>query len=208
MANLINIVGIGPGTKEYLTPVALKAINNADILVGGQRNLDIFTELNKEKFVLGNNLIDMVEFIKAKRGLQKIAVLASGDPGLFGIISFITKNFDPDEINVIPGISSVQLAFARLRLPWQDAVILSTHGREMDKVIELIANLPKVAVLTDAQGSPSAIARRLTERGITNKKVWVCSNLAYPDEQIIEIALPELAKDVEFSNCLMILMEE
>lgn len=208
MANIVNIVGVGPGTKDYLTPIALQTIQTADVLIGGQRNLELFSDLNQEKFIIKNNLSEMINFIRAKYESYKITVIASGDPGLYGIVSFISKHLKPNEFTVIPGISSVQLAFARLQMPWQDAVILSTHGRTIDKVMELLINLPKVAVLTDAKTTPGFIAQELTKRGVSNKDAWVCVNLSYPDEEIKCFSIAELAANPKYENCILVLTDK
>lgn len=207
MANIINIVGVGPGAKDFLTPVAMDLIKQADILVGGQRNLELFADLKKEQFIIRNNLSEMIDFLRSNYHQKKITLLASGDPGLFGIVSYMSKHFTQEDFYIIPGISSVQLAFARLQMPWQDAVILSTHGREMAKTINLIITLPKVAVLTDSKGSPAAIAKELMAAGVANKKCWVCTNLSYPDEEITEFTIAEMAASKSAGNCILVLID-
>lgn len=207
MANLVNVIGVGPGNPEYLMPKALEFINKADVLVGGERNLELFPGFQGEKFVIHNNLSEMISFIKACNHQKQVVVLASGDPGLYGIVAFMSRHFSREELNVIPGISAIQLAFARLAMPWQDAVILSTHGREISKVLELIATEPKVALFTDTKASPATIARELLKQGIKNKKGWICANLSYTTERIIEGTLAEITTVTDIENCILILLE-
>ena len=127
----IFIVGIGPGAKEYLLPVALRRITEADCLIGARRALDLFPEFKKEKVCFDSRMNRVIPYLKKYRKDKKIAVLVSGDPGLYSLAQTIARNFPKDEYEVIPGISSLQLAFARIGESWQDAGIISLHGRKI-----------------------------------------------------------------------------
>ncbi|WP_082788980.1 precorrin-6y C5,15-methyltransferase (decarboxylating) subunit CbiE [Desulfolucanica intricata] len=204
----ITVVGIGPGGKEYLTPAALEAISEAKFLIGGKRNLQLFDISQKETFIIKNNLQDMLKYIKEKN--SAVTVLASGDPGLFGILAYLRRHFSPKQLQVIPGISSVQLACARLALPWHDAVITSTHGRDYSDFIETVKQNDKVVSLTNPRSSPSELAKALLESGIFTRTIYLCQNLTYPDENITKYTLKELVdkKINQNSNCVMVILNE
>ncbi|ACV62173.1 precorrin-6y C5,15-methyltransferase (decarboxylating), CbiE subunit [Desulfofarcimen acetoxidans DSM 771] len=211
MKNPLTVVGIGPGGKEYLTFAALAAIEKAEVLIGGQRNLDLFAYLCKETFIIKNNLQDMLDFIKKKDDCNfTVTVLASGDPGIFGILNFLRRHFPPESLLVLPGISSIQLACSRLALPWHDAVLTSTHGRDYRHLINTVRTNKKVIALTNPNSSPSDLARLLIAEGIDKRVVYLCRNLSYPDEQISMFSLEELAdlEVTQYSNNVMVILDD
>lgn len=209
MADLIHIVGIGPGSPDYITPIAQKIIQGADILIGGERNLEIFRGFNKEEFIIKNNLKVVTEFIKLNYQRKKIAVIASGDPGMFGILSYFKKYFKDDELEVIPGISSIQLAAAKTKISWHDGILASIHGRDIEKVVDLITANPKVIVLTDDKNTPQVLGQKLLSGNCPDKLVYICSYLSYPQEEIIATTidgLVDIAK--EYIHCVVIFVDK
>jgi len=207
----VAVVGVGPGGREYLAPAALRAVEEAAVLAGGERNLDLFEEHRGEKFIIKNNLAELVDYIKTKKGTNKVAVLASGDPGLFGILSYLGKHFAPEELHVIPGISAVQYACARLALPWHDAAMVSTHGRERDVFIKAVRRKGKVVALAGPGEAPAELARALVDAGVGGKRVYVCSELSYPAEEISSCAIEDLASRQEHwseKNYVMVIVDE
>ncbi|SHF46313.1 precorrin-6Y C5,15-methyltransferase (decarboxylating) [Desulfofundulus australicus DSM 11792] len=205
----IKIIGVGPGHQDYLTPAAQKALAEAGVLVGGIRHLSLLANGRQKTFIIKNNLKAMVDFINRHRE-EGVAVIASGDPGLYGILQYLRQYFSVEELEVIPGVSSVQLAFARLALPWHDALITSAHGRPVEDLIQLVHDHKKVALFTDPRSSPSRIASMLLEAGIINRKIFVCCNLSYPEEKILETTAGELAcMDLSGQkNCVMVIIDE
>jgi len=187
----ITIVGIGPGTEQYLIPEAREAIENADVLIGGERNLIPWMEQRGKKFyVIKTPVIEVVHRIKEHYQKEKVVILVSGDPGFYSILSFLTKYFDKKELRVIPGISSIQIAFARLSLTWHDAALLNLHGRSLN-ILDNHLFEPKLALLTDFKNDPLTICQYLITRGRKQGLVHICSKLGYPDEKIITINLGE-----------------
>ena len=208
MANLIRVIGIGPGNPEYIPPVVIELLRQADVLAGGERQLEAFSCLDKEHFVIKNNLAQLVEFIKIHRGEKQVAVLASGDPSFYGILEYLKKHFDKSELAVFPGISSAQLACARLCISWHDAVFFSYHGRAGGGLEDLVRNNPKVVVLTDPKRTPAVIARELTAARITGRKIYVCERLSYPDEQIGEYRIDDVPEDAGKNGCVVVITDE
>ncbi len=208
MANLIRVVGVGPGNPDYITPEAKNIIAGADTLVGGERLLRDFARSGKEQFIIKNNLSEMVEFIKKYRDQGIVAVLASGDPMFYGIVEFLKKHFRADELQVCPGLSSMQLACARLCISWHDAALYSVHGRKMEGLVNLVRSNPKVIVLTDPQKNPGLIAGELTTAGISGKRIYVCENLSYEDERIGVYSLDNIPADLGKSGCVVVIIDE
>lgn len=205
----IAVIGVGPGGRQCLTGQAEAAIARADVLLGGRRHLETFAPPGKETFVLANNLNQAIDFINKRRHL-KVAVLATGDPGMYGILSFLRRYFPPGELRVIPGISSVQEAFARLAMPWQDAVVLSAHGREPGVLAAIVKKSPKVAVLTGPEYTPGRLAALLAGEGLGERNAYICSDLTLPGEKIASYKIKDLASspEGERNNCVMVIFDE
>lgn len=203
MANSILVIGVGPGNPDYITPAALKLIHDADVLVGGERLLESFANLGKELFAVKNNLAVMVDFIKERRQGGRVAVLAAGDPAFYGIMEYLKKHFAKSELTVVPGISSVQLACARLGISWHNAVFFSVHGRDGGGLEEMVRNHRKVFVLTDPKRTPAVIDTTLAKAGIKNRKIYICESLSYPDERVAEYSIGSVPEDAGRAGCVV-----
>lgn len=189
------VVGVGPGAEELIAPAAWREIRAADIVVGGTRVLAAFAPPHAERVELGAQL-DIV-FARVREALARgarVCVLASGDPGLFGVLATVRRLLPDTPVRVIPGISSVQLAAARLQVSWADAVVSSAHGREVRDVVDAVVTAERVFALADRDASPQAIASALCEAGHAGARMTVCERLGYADERITHAACEEIAR--------------
>ena len=107
------------------------------------------------------------------------------------MLKFLSRLHDV-EIEVVPGISSIQYLCSRLKLNCNDLVITSLHGRQQDDFIDLIRKNQKVAIFTGGKYRPGDVCRMLVEQGLASVKVAVGENLSYPDERIVQ----GLAEDI------------
>jgi len=209
MAFTIKVAGTGPGDGRYITPLALESIKAAEVIVGGRRQLEKLASPHQEQFVIGNNLPAVLEYIKSQCVDKSVVVLASGDPGLFSIATYLAEHLDQECLEFIPGISSVQLMFARLRKPWQDARIISLHGRSLADLDRQLQYKGTTALLTGGEWTPPKIADYLTAAGVGDCPVAIGQNLSYPEEKIIMTSLRELAGMAgDFTNSLMVIFNE
>lgn len=199
---VFSIIGIGPGSREYIVPRAWEEAGKADTLVGSPRCLENFRELDKRLYPLGTEgYREAEEYIREHRETEKIAVLVAGDPGFHSYLAVLRRAFSPADYRVIPGISSVQIAFARIGRPWQDALLLSAHGRE----IPAVDTDHPLFFLTDRTNTPGKIAEKLLAGGSPDRTVRIFENLTYPDEHIETTRLSLIAgSDKEHSLCVMI----
>ncbi len=117
----ITIVGCGPGSPDFLTVAALNAVEEAEVLVGAQRLLDLFPASNAERFVLGAGIGSALDEILERFIEKRVAVLVTGDPGLYSFAKLVIERFGRENCRIIPGISSVQCAFASIGTDWADA---------------------------------------------------------------------------------------
>lgn len=182
--NTIHVVGAGVAGQEGFSRHALELIEAADLLIGGDRQLNLFPDFSGEKLLIGSNLPEIVQRLRARKG--RSVVLASGDPLFFGIGRYLLRNLPEEEFEFVPNVSSIQYAFSKIKQPWDDAVFLSTHGRALKPAVDRIVANDKAALLTDATNTPAAIAGELIERGREGYAAWLCENLGGEDERIIE----------------------
>lgn len=204
----IKIIGVGPGGPSFITPEAVAAIEGATVIIGGRRHLEIYAPPGRESHILSGNLEEILDVVR-NRGEKGVAVLATGDPGMYGILKYLRTHFNPEDIEVIPGISSVQLAFARLCLPWHDAVIFSAHGRPAEKLAELAGNVEKSAVLTGTDNPPEKVFEILRQGG-AQRKYYFCFDLSLPSESVIKLSSGDVFPDDYKGrhNCVMVMVNE
>lgn len=201
----VHIIGVGPGAEDYLFPVARSEIEKADCLIGAERFLALFRDLGKEEVRIQGHLDKVIPYIKKYKDKKRIAVLVSGDPGIYSLLGKLSKALKPQEYTVIPGISAIQLAFARIGESWSDAKIISLHGRKRDSLTGEINASAKVFLFTDADFPPDEIAERLLKEGSDNRRVVILENLSYPNEKIVDTDLRHLSKMKGWGLCAMII---
>jgi precorrin-6Y C5,15-methyltransferase (decarboxylating) len=179
----IYVIGAGVEGQEGFPRRVLELIGKADLLLGGERQLELFPDFPGEKVTIGSNLGEVVE--RLKKNERRAVVLASGDPLFFGIGRYLLRNLPDEELEFVPNVSSVQYAFAKIKEPWDDAVFVSAHGRGLTGAVDRIVANDKAAVLTDEENTPKAIAAELIERGRDGYAAWLCENLGTAEERII-----------------------
>jgi precorrin-6Y C5,15-methyltransferase (decarboxylating) len=181
------IVVIGLPTADPLPPIAL--------VVGGRRHLDsIALPPGVPALAIGGELAPVLDAIAAEAGT--VAVLASGDPGFFGIVRALAQRFGPAALDVRPAPSSVSLAFARIGLPWDDALVVSAHGRPLAAAAAAVAWAAKAAVLVSPDSPPEALGKELVALGAAPAQVAVCSRLGLAGEAVVHTDLDGLAAGV------------
>lgn len=167
--------------------------------MGGERHLAFFPDFPGETVAVQEGLANVVERIHAaRREGRRVVVLASGDPNFFGIGGYLAKKLGPDQLEIHPHLSSVQLAFARMKESWQDAFFASVHGRSQERVAEWVRAHPKVALLTADGTTPAQVARRLLEEGLRDVEVFIGEDLGGPQERTGWYRLEDVAER-EFS---------
>ncbi len=203
------IVGVGNDGQAGLTLAALEIVRKADLLIGGERLLGFFPEVTAERLVVRSNMDEVVERVKAEYGRKRVVILGSGDPNFFGIARTLTERLPKERLEIIPAVSAMQWAFARIKEPWDDAVFISVHGRKpLDPLIELVRRSNKIGVFTDEAHSPPAIARALFAAGIKGFRAYVCEDLQSERERVTATDLASLAgMTVSPLNTLILIRE-
>jgi precorrin-6Y C5,15-methyltransferase (decarboxylating) len=202
----VNIIGMGMGPED-LTARHKSIIERADILVGGRRLLEQFSGIPAQKKQIGKDIDGIIEFVRAQSKRQKIVVLASGDPLFYGIGARMTGALGARRVRIYPNISSVAAAFARIKEPWNDAAIISLHGRKNeDKLFSALEIENKIAVFTDPKKNPAWLAARLIEKEFSNFKMCVFEALGSDSERFDWYTLPKAAK-MKFAGPNMVVLK-
>lgn len=203
----VNIVGIGPGNPELLTGAAIKAIKESNILIGDKRMLVAFAEADK-KIYDTIKTADIVE-IAASANPEKdvLAVLVSGDVGFFSLAKTISGKLPECECVRYCGISSLVYFAAKLQLSWDDAKIVSMHGRKQN-LVAAVAENKKVFSLTGGEHTSQMLCAQLCEHGLSDVQVYVGENLSYPEEKITVGTAAEISKQNFPSLSVMMVINE
>lgn len=200
----VNIVGIGPGNPKLLTGAAREAIEQSTVLVGDKRML--------ANFASGKRVYDTIKTaeicrICSEADPQKdvVSVLVSGDVGFFSLAKTISGKLPDCKCVRYCGISSLVYFAQLLQMSWDDAKIISMHGRRQN-FIEAVAHNKKVFALTGGENSPQALCARLCEHGLGGVTVYVGENLSYDDEKVSSMTAEEGAKQSFSSLSVMMII--
>ncbi|NUP21104.1 MAG: precorrin-6y C5,15-methyltransferase (decarboxylating) subunit CbiE, partial [Streptomyces sp.] len=198
---MITVVGTGTGA-----PPPEDVLADAELVVGGRRHLDaVRLPDGAERVVLGTlaPALDSIEEYVAKD--RAVVVLASGDPGFFGIVRALAERFGSERLAVRPGVSSVATAFARLGLTWDDAVVVSAHGRDPRTAVNVCRAHPKVAVLTGPGAGPAELGEALAASA-PGRVLVVASALGDPSHERVERVSPAEAADRDWGTAVSVVL--
>lgn len=200
----ITIIGCGPGSADYLTPVARIAAMEANYLIGSKRLLALVPYAKGERLENAGHAGKAIEMIDKYSGKGKVAVLVSGDPGVSSLAKPLIEKIGAENCRVIPGISSVQVGFAAIGQPWQDARIISAHGADPE------VDGPQAQKYAVLLGRPEAIkwVAAFVSRLEGRWEAWVCQNLTMENEKIAKVDPATLAEMETPSLALVLLVRK
>lgn len=202
----IQVIGMGiePGAGS---PTAQAALQQAERIIGAPAHLAALPELAAVKMPYPSPMSGLLALLRAHSS-QRIALLASGDPLFYGISQTLLRELAPEHLVFHPNVSSVQAAFARLGKPWQQAQLISLHGRPLAALRAVLHGNRRYGLLTDRNNSPLAIARLLVETGFGESALWVAEDLGSPDERLHAFQATELADaEADFSPLNVVILE-
>lgn len=208
--NKIDVIGMGMGKKD-LTLNHLGLIREASLLAGGDRLLEMFPEFTGQTFSIRNNIKELIELLREKAGLERIVVLASGDPLFYGIGATLSRHLPADHLVIHPNISSIAAAFAAIGLPWHDADIYSLHSNK-NKVFNpaRISLSSKAAFLTSHNYGPGYIVEKIISFGITGFRACILEQIGAKQEKITWFSDLSKVQSQEYTNpnILILLRDE
>lgn len=202
----VNVIGIGPGNPDLLTGAARQAIAASTILAGDKRMVEQFGSGKKVYPTI--KLAELAE-VAAGADAEKdvLGILVSGDVGFFSLAKTIAGKLPGCDVKRYCGISSLVYFASRLQMSWDDAKIISMHGRQQN-LISAVLQYKKVFSLTGGDNSPQALCRQLCEQKLGNVTVHVGSNLSYPEEKIVTGTAEEIAGGEFPSLSVMMILNE
>ena len=203
----IHIIGIGEGGLETLASSARAILDEAELLVGDRTTLVHVPTGEEQRLVVEDNLAEAVEQIRATSG-KRIVVLASGDPLFYGVARYLCDKIGKQRFDVLPHVSSMQLAFARVKESWDEAFLTNLANYSLDAMIDKIRIADKVGLFTSEEFSPDAIAQALVDKNIDYFRAYVCENLGSPDERVTFGELSEVAGQAFAPLNVMILVRK
>jgi len=179
----VDVVGVGMAPGD-VTQAQRDLIARADLLAGGRRQLEWFPDGTCDTFEITADLPGLIERIRRLPG-RRIVVLASGDPLYYGIGAYLARALGPEAVRIHPNITSVAAAFARMGEPWQEAAVVSLHGRDQSQALErALRTAARIAVFTDPRHTPNWVGDFLHRRRYDAVRIGVFERMGAEDEQV------------------------
>ncbi|MDF2923314.1 MAG: Cobalt-precorrin-6y C5-methyltransferase [Paenibacillaceae bacterium] len=203
MTKSISIIGVGPGAADLLTARALERIEQAELLIGADRLLELFGRQPCRK-IAAISPEEIVRHIHSG-GCSRVCVLMSGDIGFYSGAKKLYPLLSGEAVETIPGLSSLQYLAARLRIPWEDIHPASAHGRSLNIAAHAAAH-EKSFFLTGGDTTPQGLCAVLARCGMGDARVTVGSRLSYEQEEIVTATAAELALQ-QFNSLSAVLVQ-
>lgn len=204
----IAIIGIGDDGLQAVAPSVSERIHAAEVLLGSERALSMVpTGTGGERVVMSSDLQELAAQVKAQAG-KNMVLLMFGDPMFYGLAKYITDELDKEQFEVIPHVSSMQLAFARVMESWDEAFLTNLANRSLESVIEKARIADKVGLFTTEQTTPGHVAAALLDKRIDYFDAYVCENLGSRNERVTHGSLEEIRQQSFEPLNVMILVRQ
>lgn len=180
----LSIIGVGEDGLAGLSDAARTLIGQAELVVGGQRHLDLVAgAVRGETMLWPSPLHDGFPAILERRG-QPVVVVATGDPFFYGIGSVLAREVPADEMVCLPGVSAFSLAAGRLGWALQDCALVTLHGRTLERVLPALQPRSHVLALSWDGATPAKLAELLVRYGFGDTRMTVCEAMGGPQERL------------------------
>lgn len=194
----IHVIGVGSDGLSGLTGKPRELLQSADMIFGAEQALAMIPEPIAQRVPIGANLAEVVQTLEANLGKQRMIVVASGDPLFYGVARYLCDRLGKDRFEVWPHVSSMQLAFARVKETWEEAYLTNLATHPLESVLDRIRTAEVVGIFTSEEEDPPTIARELLARGLDYFRAFVCENLGAPDERVTQGELSEI-QEMDFA---------
>jgi precorrin-6Y C5,15-methyltransferase (decarboxylating) len=199
------IVGIGDDGLAGLTESARELVATADVLLGAPAMLRLVEGVSSRLVPLDPDMPTALRQVREALSARRPVLVSGGDPLFYGVARYLCDRLGKDQFEVVPHVSSMQLAFARVKESWEDAYLTNLAGRPLEAVVDRIRTAEKVGLFSSDEHPPRRLAMALIERGIDYFRAYVCENLGSPDERVTQAELEELtALDFDPLNVLIL----
>lgn len=194
MNQRIPVVGMGSDGLAGLSVQEKEALAGAESILAPTAALALLDSLPGEKIPLGTDLQQTQSLVQEWLGKnRRLAIVVSGDPLFYGLAGWLCERFGKDRFDILPHVSSMQLAFARIKERWEDAYLGNLQTLPLEKLLDLARTLGTLGLFTTPEVGPDVVARSLLERGLHGFTAHVCENLGTPRERITQGTLAEIA---------------
>lgn len=194
----VHVIGVGSDGMAGLTARGRDLLGAAELILGSEQSLARVADVKAEKYAIGADLQDAVRILEANLGRKRMVVVAGGDPLFYGVARFLCDRVGKDRFEVLPHVSSMQLAFARVKESWEEAYLTNLATHPLESVLDRIRIAETVGLFTSESEDPPAVARELLARGIDYFRAYICENLGMPNERVTQGELAEI-RDMEFA---------
>ncbi len=189
----IHIIGVGSDGLAGLTGRARDLLREADVVFGPEAILALLPELKAERRPIGHDLPEATAALSGLLGKRRLAVVVGGDPLFYGVARYLCDRLGKDSFEVLPHVSSMQLAFARVKETWEEAYLTNLATHPLATVLDRIRTAETVGLFTSETEGPAEVAQQLLARGLDYFRAYVCENLGGPDERVTQGELTDLA---------------
>lgn len=190
----IHVIGIGSDGLGGVTGRARELLQAADLVLGSEHTLGLVPELKAQKMRIGPDLLEVVQTLESNLGKKRMVVVASGDPLFYGVARYLCDRLGKERFEVLPHVSSMQLAFARVKESWEEAYLTNLASHSLESILDRIRTAETVGLFTSEDDDPPRIAKQLLARGLDYFRAFVCENLGGPDERVTQGELAEIAE--------------
>jgi precorrin-6Y C5,15-methyltransferase (decarboxylating) len=202
----IHIIGVGSDGLAGLTSRARDLLMSADLVLGSDNTLKLLPELPGERRPIGADLQETVNTLTSLLGRKRLAIVASGDPLFYGVARYLCDRLGKEHFEVLPHVSSMQLAFARVKETWEEAYLTNLQTHPLESVLDRIRTAETVGLFPSEKEGPPEIARMLLARGLDYFRMYVCENLGGPDERVTQ-GEPRDIQDMEFAPLNVVILK-
>jgi precorrin-6Y C5,15-methyltransferase (decarboxylating) len=201
----IHIIGVGSDGLAGLTGRARELLLSAEVVFGSHAVLELLPELRAERRELGTELPEVTASLAALAGKKRIAIVVSGDPLFYGVARYLCDRLGKENFDVLPHVSTMQEAFARVKETWEEAFLTNLATHPLESVLDRIRVAETVGLFTSESEGPAEVARQLLARGLDYFRAFVCENLGGPHERVTQGELAEIAgMDFDSLNVLIL----
>jgi precorrin-6Y C5,15-methyltransferase (decarboxylating) len=218
------IMGVLDNGADSLTPAALIILQEADVVIGATRTLNLFATYitTAQKKDLRGHLTHVPTWIEQAQACnKKVVVLATGDPLCYGIATFLIKKLGKERFEILPNVSTLALAFSRFSIPWNDAKIISIHKQDTGEwhqeadnrhglysLLQAFVSENKIAILTSPENNPARIARLLVIENLADEfKIYIAQDLLGKDEFLIQGQSIEAIAEQSFNGNNIVILQ-
>jgi precorrin-6Y C5,15-methyltransferase (decarboxylating) len=187
------ILGIGDDGLAGMTESARRTLLDSDLVLGAPPILSLLAGVPGRKEPLEPDMSLALRQVREALKSRRPVLVSGGDPLFYGVARYLCDRLGKDLFEVVPHVSSMQLAFARIKESWEDAYLTSLAGRPIEAVVDRIRTAEKIGVFSSDECPPSRLAQALLDRGIDYFRAYVCENLGSPDERVTQGELSDLA---------------